>query len=157
MDLTIIILGVIFTLICTLPFILSANSRKNKSKFLFNNLQDLAKNASCNLTKYALNGNYAIGLDEQNKVCFFYKKVNEKISEEIIYLKEVKTVEWQKIDKFNTARTQSAIDKLQLKFAFNDSSKSAITLSFFDLSDGLGLSDEFASMKKWHQEISAII
>lgn len=156
MDISIIIIGIIAISLCALPFIYSENARKRSNKLLFNQLINLIELNNCQLGSFDVLSNFAIGIDNKNDNFYFISSSNETKIAEVIDLTNLKSVDWQKVDKFNASNTASTIDKLQLKFVFKDGSSTKL-FNFFDQNDGLMLSDQFIILKKWQKILADLL
>lgn len=96
--------GMIFTTtilitLCMLPFILIYGSTKQKEKQLKNKLLDAITKENGILTDFAINTDFAIGLDRNAERIYFYKATSEKDCIQILNLNKVSACEIKKETK----------------------------------------------------------
>jgi hypothetical protein len=159
MDLGSSVIGIIFLLLCALPFILMSRSRKKREKSLMQALTNMATEKNCKIHQHELFANFAIGFDNSNAVVMFYRKIGEMISEQFVYLQDV-----QSCKVLNASRTvagnsgnQKIIEKLELVFIPSIKSKPEVRLEFFNASITPQLFGELQSIQKWALQLTDII
>ena len=158
MDLkSVIILAIILFLTFLLIKIFSIKSRNKEQKILAK-LIGFAQENESTITKYNHWSNTLIGIDESSlKKVFFIRKNSHNEFRKVIDLSEV-----QKCRVVNVTRTvgegknkQSVIDKIELRFTFNNKNTPEIALEFYNSDfDSLTLSGELQLAENWLQIIN---
>jgi hypothetical protein len=159
MDLGSAIVGIIFLLLCVLPFILMSRSRKKREKILMQSLSKIATDNNCNISQYELFANFGIGVDIEKPAVFFYRKTGESVSEHYVDLKEFLSCKVLNVSRSLTSKSgnQKVIDKLELAFTSADKNKPQIRLEFFDANVTPQLFGELQSIQKWAIQLSELL
>lgn len=152
MDLGTLIIGIVFILICIIPFALMIINSRKKEKKQLNGLSDIAQKSKCKLSRYDFWHNSSIGIDDTAYMVFFTRKSKDIETSQQINLTEIKTCR-----VLNSTRTWSSndgnnkvIDKLELAFSFHDNQKHEVALEFYNADyDSLTLSGELQLVEKW--------
>lgn len=152
MDLGTTIIGIVFILICIIPFALMSIRSKKKKKKLLQGLFEIAEKNNCKISRYELWNNSTIGIDDTALMIFYTRK-----SKDIETSKQINLVEIQKCRVVNSSGTLGnkdgnlmVADKLELAFSFQDKSKNEVVLEFYNVNyDSLTLTGELQLIEKW--------
>ena len=152
MESEITIIGLIIVLICILPFAWMSINRKRREKKFLRQLSEIAQRNNCNISRYDLWNNSAIGIDDVALSVIYVRKTKDQISAEHINLSEI-----QKCRIINSGRTVSnkgshynVVDKLDLGFTFRDQNKKEALLELYNTEhDNLTLNGELQIGEKW--------
>ncbi len=152
MDLSIIILVIALMAIVISPFLLHYMSQKKKEAGILNEFMNFTKRENATISQKELwRQNYVIGIDEQSKKLYYYKKYKDKEERVSIFLSEVDHCRIDAVSR--NARTKggsiTGVEKLDLVFTFTKPDKNEKTLQFYDSSEFLGLDNERVIIEKW--------
>lgn len=154
------ITGTIIIVVLLIPFILLYQNTKKRKNKIRRALLDFAVQKKCTIMHCDIWNDTAIGVDEESKNIFFYKKIKD--SETSIH---VKLQEIQKCRVINNSRVikndsgnYTIIDKLALGLTPTDKAVSEIQLEFFNAqSEFSALSDELELCNSWNEVINDCI
>lgn len=151
MDSGTLIVGVIISAACILPFVLMVRSRKKKEKQLLLLLTGIANNHNCKISLHELFVEFAIGLDEKANQLFFFRKTSENETSQHINLAEVKSCKVINTGHSisNNDENNKTIDKLELQFSFLDKKNLDEFLVFYNSDENTQLSGEIITIEKW--------
>lgn len=145
------LVGLIIILLCAIPFVLMGLASRNKKKKILNGLMETAVRNHCNISRFELKNNFAIGIDDEAAMAFF--KRNSKDSD---VSQEVNLSEVQRCRVYNSTRTTGSkgaanvVDRLELLFAFQDKTKGDASFEIFNTNHGsLTLTGELQLAEKW--------
>ncbi len=144
MDSGIIIIGIITLLVCILPFIFMARSRKIKTTQMLNALNNLAKEKDCKITTHEFCGDLLVGIDEHNPYFFLHKKTLNSTVNQVVNLSEIKSCEI-----VNTKYNRDIVQKLELKFTSENNKQAEIFVEFYNHAENFQLSGEIQLIEKW--------
>lgn len=152
MDLGTTIVGVIFILICIIPFALISINGRKKEKMFLQKLLDLASVNNFKISRYELWNNSIIGIDDNAFMVLFIKKSNNVETSQQINLAEI-----QRCRVINSSRIVSnkegsfkVTEKLELAFSFQEKSKDEVALEFYNANQTNGtLMGELLLVEKW--------
>lgn len=159
MDLGTMIIGAILLAICIIPFIIIRINRKKKEKQLIQNLNALANEINCQITRHEIFRDLIIGMDEETKTLFFIKNDEDKFACQYIKLKEIQKCS---ILKTNTEMNAdfgngSIIEKLELSLTYKGIPQSEILLQFYNRDQNNQLMGEIELIEKWNKSINELI
>lgn len=144
MDSGIIIIGIITLLICILPFVLMARSRKIKNNQMLHTLAELAQTKDCKITTHEFCGELLVGIDENKPYFFLHKQTSNGITNQAINLSEMKSCEI-----VNTKYNRDIVQKLELKFISENTKQADILVEFYNRIENFQLSGEIQLIEKW--------
>lgn len=144
MDSGIIIIGIITLLVCILPFIFMARSRKIKTNQMLDALNNLAKEKDCKITTHEFCGDLLVGIDEHKPYFFLYKKTLNNTVNQAVNLSEIKSCEI-----VNTKYNRDIVQKLELKFISENTKQADILVEFYNRIENFQLSGEIQLIEKW--------
>jgi hypothetical protein len=151
MNLGNLLIGIILTIICIIPFIILSQKGKSVKKNRLKALFLSANNVDCTINEHEFCGDYLIGIDDKKGVLFFNKQIDEKIEESHIMLSEIKNCTictlYEDVKYDNESFRE--IGQLYLSFTSLIKNKTEQKLIFFDLDMDMMLSGELESIKKW--------
>lgn len=154
MDFGTSIVGLIFILICIIPFVLINRARLKKNKQLLQSLNEKAQQHNCKITKHELCGDFILGIDEQKNRLVFLKNTKEEANLQFVDLNEIKAC--QIIKKFRNNGTENSIVPEHIEFCFNskDKNKAEIHFELYDEYVNMQLSGELQFAEKWLKQIN---
>jgi len=152
MDLGTSIIGVIIIITCVLPFVLISIKKRKQHKKVIDNLSNIAKMNKATIETNEIWNQSAIGFDATNKMLFFSKKASDSDTFEALNLSEIQK---SSIAKFQN--NNQPINRLELKFEFNDKSKSDKSIEFYNQNETLSLVNELELIEKWNTIITKSI
>lgn len=145
------IIGLIFLILCTIPFVILSIRRQNKINLLFESLNNLAKQNNCNISQKEQFSNFAIGLDENRNYLFFYKNKKNKEIAQNINLADIQSCRALNSGKIagNGSGSSKLIDKLELGLTPKSNTGGDILLEFYSLEDSMQVNGELQVLEKW--------
>ncbi len=152
MDLSIIILVIALLAIVISPFLLHYRSQKKKEAGLLNEFLSFAEGENANISQKELwRQHYVIGIDEQSKKLYYFKKNKDKEERVILNLSEVVQCRINTLSRNASTKSGSiaVVEKLDLVFTFNRPDKNEKALQFYDSSEFMGLDNERVLIEKW--------
>ncbi|WP_395063794.1 hypothetical protein [Flavobacterium sp.] len=152
MDLGTSIIGVIIIITCVLPFVLICIKKRKQHKKVIDNLSNIAKMNKATIETNEIWNQSAIGFDATNKMLFFSKKASESGTFEALNLSEIIKSSVVKYQNNN-----QPINRLELKFEFNDKNKSDKSIEFYNQNETLSLVNELELIEKWNSIITKSI
>ncbi|UMB60656.1 hypothetical protein MHL31_00240 [Lutibacter sp. A80] len=156
MDFGTVLIGSVCIALCAMPFVLTTRGRKKREKELIMSLKNLAKNENSEITQFETCGNYAIGVDEINKIVFFQLKGKETSKYEIVKLASIKKCRIANISS-TVKGGDKIIEKLNLHLTPITKSKEDTILEFYNADLSFQLSGELQSINKWNSLINKIL
>ncbi len=151
MELGTIIIGLIITALCAMPFIFMARGRKRKQKELLDNLKGIAESNKTDVENFDFGPGFAIGLSSAKNHILFFKKKKEQDIEMCIPVNTLRKCEVKEVKRRITAKKgkEEIIDKLELVFYSNDKSSNPKSFELYNSDDFLQLNGELQLAKKW--------
>lgn len=151
-----IILGVVLTSVCIMPFVLLKQSRKRKEKKLLKILHDMAAEQQCHIDQHEVLGEMALGMDSVRRFVFFFKANNSTMQTNFINLAEIRTCRTGNASKAVSSKDNhfSVIDKVQLIFTPVVKSKPEIAWTLYDAEESTQLFGELEMTEKWETLIN---
>jgi hypothetical protein len=159
MDTTTILIGVAVVLICAAPVILFTNTDKKAASKLLKFIRKEAGKLQCNICEPEQTGDFALALDEKQKLLLFVKKLKYDYVFQSISLKdysECKVVRTDRLSNNKNAYTDG-IQKIELKFINKDRNKSPFTLELFNADENSTIQDELKLAEKWSVTINKLL
>lgn len=155
MDIGSAIIGVIFVLICAVPFVIMNRSKKKKEKLILQSLSEIANRVHCQIGPHEVSGNMAIGMDTSKNFVFFYKQTQEKVTEKIVDLAKIKSCKVNNMSRTirNQQSSQRVIDSIDLSFVPSAKNEPEVKIEFFNAEEHAQLNGELQSAEKWMQII----
>lgn len=157
MDLGSTIIGIVAVIICILPFIMMNNGRKKREKVLLQSLSEIAARYNCQISRYDVFSNFAIGIDEAKNVVFFFKQNDDNKMTQFVDLSKI-----QSCKVINTSRTlksrdgnQKITDRLELNFIPAVKNLPEVKMEFFNAEVSLHLNGEIQTIEKWCELINS--
>ena len=156
MDTGTIIMGTILIAIVVVPMsLLGRNGRKTKHKLL-NLLESFANKENCKISEQEVCDDFAIGIDNENKVVFFTRLSGENYETERVNLSDIKTCKSNVTSRavsFN-GRKDKVVERLGLSFIPKNSNSQPVELEFFNAEKNTQLNGEFQALEKWQKIVS---
>lgn len=151
MDISSIIITVIFIAVCTIPFVLMGRKNKKRKKEKLQSIINIANQQNATISKSEVLSDYVIGMDEVKKQVFFFKNLKDSTIEDYVDLAEIKTSRVKNTGRAITYNNsnQSIIEKLELVFIPLDKNRKEIAWEFFNSDDNSQLSGELQSAEEW--------
>ncbi|SFS33154.1 hypothetical protein [Lutibacter maritimus] len=152
MDSSTLIIGLVMVALCTLPFILSGNSRTKNEQKIKNAFFELATKNNTTILQNDIWYKSAIGINTTSNELFFYRKIKDTETSEIIQLSDYQKC---KIMKLNDSSNH--IELLQLVLTSSSSNKPEIVLEFYNAELNPQLNKEVQLIEKWSKLINDTI
>ncbi|MBP1841035.1 hypothetical protein [Formosa algae] len=156
-----LILSVVFIIICASPFIITTQNSRKKKNAMLKALKTIAETHNATITKHEVGADFIIGLDETKNMVLFYKKTNDKITENCLDLSDYKACRILKFCKNTNAKSNSQIiETLKLEFIPKDKTTTESQFEFYDEDTNIQLSGELELINTWQpllqQRIAAL-
>ena len=90
MDLSSLIIGVLFLAACALPFVVASSSRKHHNKKLIDELNGLAGNVATEVSEFEIMSNKIAGIDKSGRY-FFFVRIADGIHRECVSIDSLKS------------------------------------------------------------------
>jgi hypothetical protein len=147
-----IITTIIILALLTVPFIIMAQKKSKKAKLRLQKFQSVGTSQNLHLSELDIWHNRGVGIDYQSKYILYAKgdDFNEII--EKVDLQKVRRSEINKIMK--TSGTVSAVDRIDLRIVFKESSTPHFLLEFYNVQGGTMINDEYDLAVKWERIIN---
>lgn len=154
------ITGTIIIVVLLIPFILLYRNTKKRKNNIRRSLVDLAAQKKCTIMHNDIWNDTAIGIDEESKNIFFYKKIKETETSVHVKLQDIqkcRVINSSRVIK-NDSGNYTIIDKLALGLTPTDKAAPEIQLEFFNAqSEFSALSDELELCNSWNEVINDCI
>lgn len=148
------IISATLILLIIVPLTLMQLKKKNREQLLLKSLKNLSKQQNCTLTKYDVNSDFAIGLDQATKTLFYYKDtVLEHISKHV-NLSQFKDCEVLEVRQNNSKNKLGEIENLNLVLHPFNKNDALETLKIYNSTENYQLNGEVDLIKKWKELIS---
>lgn len=141
MDLQTTIIGAVLIVLCIVPFVLINKKKKEKQQLMVKQLKAQAITSGCNITRHDLWHNTVIGIDDNAKCLFFFRRTKAGEVQQQAHLASVSKVYINGAD--------NTIDKLELVLVHNSSKEPDTVLEFYNSSTLMQINTELALVKKW--------
>ncbi len=154
-----IIIGVVLTSVCIIPFVLIKQNRKRKEKKLLKILHGMAAEQQCYIDHHEVLGEMAIGMDSERRFVFFFKANDNTLQTHFINLAEIRTCRAGNASKAVSSKDShfSVIDKVQLFFTPVVKNKTELVWTFYDAEESTQLFGELEMVEKWEKLINNVI
>ncbi len=155
MDFGSAIVGTISVIIFILPIILMNRNKKNKTKLLLGELQNIASQYQSEIDQYETFNSFAIGIDSYHKLAYFYKDGKMQSRKYHIDLTKIRECKPEVISRTikDGKRINKVIDSVALQLIPVSESK-PIQLEFYNADEGLQLNGELKAIEKWSKVIN---
>lgn len=160
MELGTAIVGIIVTLICTVPIVILNIKKRNKEKTILNVLNKIASENNSQIDEYEIWNQSAIGLDNNSAYIFYTSLINENQISNSVNLSDVEKTKVNSIYRSvkTDDRTYNIIDKLELEFIYKNKNSAEKVLEFYNSNTNrLTLAGELQIAEKWSNKINALI
>lgn len=154
-----IIIGIVIVFVCMLPFILVYVSRKGKYKKILASLNKFAAEYSCEISEFDHTGSLMIGIDNNNKIVFFVRTIEDKEIKRVVKLNDM-----QSCRLINSSRSvnegkdaYTVVDRLELRFVAKTKEIPDVNLVFFNTDEELQLNDELKLIEKWDAKLKPLL
>lgn len=151
MDLGTLLVGLISVGLFALPFVLTIRGRKRKQRKLMNSISALADRYNTKIGESEFCGNYAIGMDPEQRFVFFHKQFGDRVEEQIVVLLDMKSC--KSLNQSSNVGGNRVIERLGLQFVPKDRDKAETVLEFYNDNEDNQLSGQFQSMEQWSKLI----
>ena len=141
MDLQTTIIGAVLIAICVVPFVLINKKKKEKQQLLLKQLKAQAITYGCAITRHDLWHNTAIGIDDNEKCLFFFRRTKDGEVQKQAHLAGV--------GKVYINGAGNAIEKLELVLVHNSSKEPDTVLEFYNSATLMQINAELELVKKW--------
>ncbi|SOE20005.1 hypothetical protein SAMN06298216_0505 [Spirosomataceae bacterium TFI 002] len=156
MDFDNIIVGIICTVICIVPFILLVRNRKKKEQQQFQSLVDLAESHGGRITNHEFSGNSGIAIDDKKGFVFFQKEINGEtkgVFIDLIEIEECKLID-TRVSEMKNNENDVVIDRLEICFVPLSKSEKVVKLEIFNRDTNSQLYGELKFAEKWSRLIN---
>jgi hypothetical protein len=134
---------------------MSRGTRKREKK-MYNTLQFMAGGYATKIAECDYGLEFAIGMASNKQYVFFYKEVNERVTEHSVSLEDIRKCSLFSVNK--TVKTkdgiENVIEKLELVFEPKDNTHQTVRFEFYTSADHFMLSGELQLIKKWEAMIN---
>lgn len=155
MDLGTAITGIICVGICASPFVLTGISKKKHEKEFLTTLKNIATKHNSVITQHEICGNYAIGIDNNNKTLAFVTKIENNFKEQFVDLTSVIDCKIANISR--STKSGKIIQKLYLQLTHSEWLKQEDILEFYNADTSYQLSGEIESIEQWNKTINKLL
>lgn len=149
MDSSTIIIGLIMVAVCSLPFILSGRNRTKSEGEIKNSIFELAQKNNTSILQNDFWFKTAIGINTNSNELFFYRKIKDVETSEIIKLNE-----YQKCRVIKLNDNSNHIELLQIVLVPNSSNKAETVLEIYNAEFSPQLNNEVKIIEKWSKLIN---
>jgi hypothetical protein len=149
MDSSTIIIGIIMVALCSLPFILSGSNRTKNEGKIKNSIFELAQKNNTSILQNDFWFKSAIGINTNSNELFFYRKIKDIETSEIIQL-----AEYQKCKVVKLNDNSNHIELLQIVLVPNSSNKAETVLEIYNAEFSPQLNNEVKIIEKWSKLIN---
>jgi hypothetical protein len=159
MDTATILIGVAIALLCAAPVIFFTNTDKKTSSKLLKFIRKEAAKQQYNIAEPEQSGDFALALDEKQKVLLFAKKLKYDYVFQSIGLKDYTECRVVRTDRLshNKNTHSEGIQKIELRFTNKDKNKASLTLEFFNADENPSIQDELKLAEKWSVIINKLL
>ena len=154
MDLSSIIIGLVFLAMFVAPVIYLNRVSKQKRNVLGSIFDELCKKNGINADETDQWDTKMIGVDRVQQKLVFMNKIDE-VESKIIDLKTVKKCRVVNVSK--SVEGAALIERLELEFTFADKNKALELISFYQRNQSLQLENELVLIQKWQILISGLL
>jgi len=156
MDLGTALIGAIFLAVCMVPFIIMYYHRVKKENVMLQSLKNIAQQQNCNIDKYELCGDFALGLDENRGFVFFFKQKNEETVRQFVNLSGVQTCQVAKKTRNQKANKTNELVTIQVELCFTSTNKNNDETRFelYNEEVNTQLSGELQFAESWAKQIT---
>lgn len=144
MDLQTTIIGIALIALCVIPLAWAYRKRKEKQQKLVTELKAHAITNSCNITRFDLWHNTAIGIDDANSCLFFLRKSKDGEVVKQAHLAGVSSSYTNGDDR------PSESPGLELVLVHGNVNAPNTVLEFYNRASLMQLNNELELLKKWH-------
>lgn len=151
MDTATILIGVAIALLCAAPVIFFTNTDKKASSKLLKFIRKEAAKQQYNISEPEQTGDFALALDDKQKVLLFAKKLKYDYIFQSIGLKdytECKVVRTDRLTHNKNTHTEG-IQRIELRLANKDKNKSTLILELFNADENPAIQDELKLAERW--------
>jgi len=159
MDFGTIIIGVIVTALCILPFFIFKSGAGKRRKELLDQLTRMAQQQNGRISQVDTMGQFAIGMDEDARTVYFIRGQAGREESRIIRLDDFRSCK-----PLNTTRSidnaqvnYKVVEKLELVLIEKHRHHAEQTLEFYQADSGTQLSGEYQLLEKWAKLIESRI
>lgn len=145
METSSIIIGLACLVLIILPILLLNLSRKRKGQNILSKIQSQATQNNGKITDYEYWNNYAIGIDSQAGVVYYWSKLNKNEPFQKIELSKVALCKVTSLRDTDNTDSESLI----LEFTLVDKTTNRKIVFFNSDHDGLTMHDEYQLAEKW--------
>ena len=145
-------MGVALLALFAFPFILIGRASKKNKKQLLGKLTSLAEKNGCTIKETDRCGEFAIGIDNEEKVLFSIKTGKYEERAQIVKLNDFRTVRVINQNKTlseNGSRT-FATTNLALQFVPGTKDKNEVQVEFYNIEDKNQMTHELELLNKWN-------
>ncbi|EDM43773.1 hypothetical protein SCB49_09285 [unidentified eubacterium SCB49] len=152
----IIIAAILFAIILV-PIVLLIQSTKNKSRILLRGLEAATFNNSV-ITEHTEERNFAIGLDAQNNIFYFFKTFNNKETTQVAELSKMKSCNLvKKTKQIKTDKgSYEIVESIALRFMPIKGSY-VLTIELYNDNENLQLNGELVVAETYVKKIKEIL
>lgn len=151
MNLGTAIIGLIISICCALPFVLTGRDRKKNEQKLLQSFFQLAEKCQCKVSQYELWLYSALGFDDTLNMLLFYRKTHKNETAFTINLSEIehcKPIITTTTIK-SKVQTIKEIEKIELAISYKSKGKIDSVLEFYNAELNPQLNGEFQLIEKW--------
>lgn len=151
-----VILGVLILALCFLPFWLMQMKNKKREGFMLNSLKELSNQYSGSIHSYEFCGDFAIGVDLNNRKLYFIKQLQNELVKQMVSFADVQTCKNLKHTRsvVNDTGKHNVTEAVELQFIPKNKSVAEQKLRLYSEDVNTQLSGEVQFAEKWSKQIN---
>lgn len=145
------LVGLLFIIICILPFFFMGRKRRKLEKQMLKDAERFAEEKQCKITYKELVRDFVLAIDETNKALFYFKITPEKVDKLHINLAEIKNCKVVNVSRTVGVKgaSQKVTDQLFLDFIPQNNTGKEIKIEYYNADVNTQLCGELQSIEKW--------
>jgi len=153
------LVGLLFILICILPFIFMGRKRRKREKLMLNTAENFAVENNLRVSFKELVRDFVLALDNSKKALIYCKITPLKAEKFYVNLNEIKNCKVVNISRWVEGKGASAkvTDQLFLSLVPLDKNSKEVKIEYFNADVNVQLCGELQSIEKWAEIINNCI
>lgn len=159
MDLDTAVMTAIVIGLCAAPFVLVTYNKRKEHNRMFGMLKGMALQQNCTITKYTIEADIAIGLDESSKHLFFYKSVEGVETRKHAALSEMASCKAVRNSRFSKSRGEKheVIDGLSLLLTPRNKQLPEVSFALYSADDSQHLGGQIELLQRWEANVQELL
>ncbi|KEZ94550.1 hypothetical protein IL45_01305 [Nonlabens ulvanivorans] len=153
-----VIISITLIIICVLPFLIINGKAKKRAQLIKSTLETKIQKDNKILGDYEVHNSFAIGIDSNNSLIYFYIKKSEMEQFKKIKLTQISTCQVVKVTKriTNGKSNYELIERVKLVF-YNSKNSEEEQFELYNDEDNSQLDGEIALAHSWKQKLDEIL